>query len=236
MKLSSKRSIIILYILFALAIPVAVLGSIYSVLQLMLSTSPEHLRIEPVIWTVSLVIFGTYFFTYIYSLHKTRKDKMLTLKSFFPAFHFLIAFVFVLLLSYPISNYINMSYEWFGFAKKDFSVEYECDTHGGFLGDGDYVLILDCSENKEKAAELIKDWSKLPLPEAIGIKMYGGEKNGTHYGNMLSEKIPKIDNGYYMFEDRTPEYDENDAAHYTNFSIGLYDSDTDKMYYFRYDS
>ena len=194
MKLSSKRSIIILFILFALAIPVAVLGSIYSVLQLMLSTSPEHLRIEPVIWTVSLVIFGTYFFTYIYSLHKTRKNKKLTLKSFFPAFHCLIAVVFVLL------------------------------------------LILDCSENKEKAAELIKDWSKLPLPEALDLKMYGGEKNGMHYGNMLSEKIPEIDNGYYMFEDRTPEYAGDDAAHYTNFSIGLYDSDTDKMYYFRYDS
>ena len=55
------------------------------------------------------------------------------------------------------------------------------DTHGGFLGDGTYYLILDCSERKEQATELIKDWKPLPLTENLQLIMYGGEKNGVSY-------------------------------------------------------
>jgi hypothetical protein len=45
--------------------------------------------------------------------------------------------------------------QYFGFKTSSFTVIEESDTHGGFLGDGSYFLILDCSENREQAMELI---------------------------------------------------------------------------------
>ena len=95
--------------------------------------------------------------------------------------------------------------------KKDFSVVEELDTHGGFLGDGSYYLILDCSNNKEQALEKVEGWNKLPLSENLNLIMYGGEKDGVTYGYELAEEahMPSIDNGYYMFEDRHSESNDS---------------------------
>lgn len=118
------------------------------------------------------------------------------------------------------------------------------DTHGGFLGDGSYYLILDCSDNKEQVLEKVQDWNKLPLSENLNLIMYGGEKDGVKYGYDLTEEahMPAIENGYYMFEDRHSESkdsrDDSDlfGRYSLNFSIAIYDSDTDKMYYFEFDT
>lgn len=144
----------------------------------------------------------------------------------------------------PVGDYTNDTQEYFGFAKNDFSVVEELDTHGGFLGDGSYYLILDCSNNKEKSLEMIKDWNKLPLSENLNLIMYGGEKDGVTYGYNLAEEahMPKIENGYYMFEDRSSESkDSTDDSelfdrYSFNFSIAVYDCDTNIMYYFEFDT
>ena len=54
--------------------------------------------------------------------------------------------------------------------------------------------------------------------------------------------MPAIYNGYYMFEDRHSESKDSrddselfDRYSY-NFSIAIYDCDTDKMYYFEFDT
>ena len=61
---------------------------------------------------------------------------------------------------------------------------------------------------------------------------------------MLAEEayMPAIDNGYYMFKDRHSESKDSrddselfDRNSY-NFSIAIYDCDTDKMYYFEFDT
>ena len=134
--------------------------------------------------------------------------------------------------------------EHFGFTKKEFSVVEELDTHGGFHGDGSYYLILDCSDNKEKALELVKEWKELPLSENLELIMYGGERNGVTYSYELAKfaHIPKIENGYYIFKDRTSE--SKDSAddselfdrHSLNFSLAIYDCDTNKMYYIEFDT
>ena len=61
----------------------------------------------------------------------------------------------LLLLMKPIDNYTDITTEYFGFTKKDFSVIEELDTHGGFQGEGSHYLILDCSDDKEKALEIV---------------------------------------------------------------------------------
>lgn len=150
----------------------------------------------------------------------------------------------LLLLLKPINNYTDITAPYFGFTKKDFSVIEELDTHGGFQGEGSHYLILDCSNNKQKAFEIIKDWNNLPLSENLNIAMYGGEKDGIIYGYELAKEahIPKIENGYYIFEDNQLEGidSSNDSELLNrssfNFEISVYDCDTDKMYYFKFDT
>ncbi len=136
------------------------------------------------------------------------------------------------------------SRDYFGFCKEDFVILEETDTHSGFHGDGSYHLILDCSENKDKATEILREWIELPLSENLNLIMYGGKKDGTIYGYNLAKeaKIPQIENGYYYFCDRHSEStDSKDASALfdrgsLNFSIAVYDSDTDMMYYFEFDT
>lgn len=241
--MKSRIITIILFVLFALPIPVATLGGLVTLLWLFNSIMAAASFLEVVVALAGVVIAATYIVTYIFSLNQTRKNNRLSLETFFPVIHCLIACLFLLLLN-PVGNYVSDTYEYFGFAKKDFSVIEELDTHGGFHGDGFYYLILDCSENKQVALENVSGWETLPLSENLALIMYGGHKDGMWYGYNLAEdaNIPPIENGYYIFKDR--HSDSSDSAddselfnrHSFNFSIAIYDSDTDIMYYFEFDT
>lgn len=138
----------------------------------------------------------------------------------------------------------DSSGDYFGFGKNDFTVEEEADDHGGFLGDGLYYLIMDCSSNKEKAFENVSGWNELPLSENLSLVMYGGEKDGEIYGYNLAEKakIPNVENGCYYFRDRHSESSDSsdDSELFSrssfNFSLAVYDRDTNKFYYFAFDT
>ena len=139
---------------------------------------------------------------------------------------------------------ISARENYFGFSKKDFILIEESDTHGGFHGDGWYRLILDCSENREQTLKNVRSWEPLPLSENLDLILYGGEKDGVTYSYHLAEKakIPKIRNGYYRFCDRHSEStDSSDDSELFdrssfNFSLAVYDSDTDRLYYFEFDT
>ena len=125
---------------------------------------------------------------------------------------------------------------YFGFSKQQFTVVEERDTHGGFLGDGSYYLILDCSSNTDAALNIVANWNPLPLSENLSLIMYG------NYGLSEEAHMPAIENGYYCFEDRHSE--ANDASDDSelfsrasfNFSLAVYDSDTNRLYYFEFDT
>lgn len=233
--------IIVLFILFALPIPIAILGFLMSLVWLFGSVVMGLSFVEVITALVGVIVGSTYLITYIFALTKTWKIRKITLKTFFPIVHCLLALIFLLLLK-PINNYIENTTEHFGFAKKDFTVVEELDTHGGFQGEGSYYLILDCSNDKEKALERIEDWNKLPLSENLNLIMYGGEKDGVTYYGLEEAHMPTIYNGYYIFEDRHLESkdsrDDTDLfnRHSFNFSIALYDCDNHKMYYFEFDT
>ncbi len=133
--------------------------------------------------------------------------------------------------------------EYFGFKISVFTVIEEKDTHG-FHGDGSYYLILDCSEKRAQATELIRGWTPLPLTENLQLIMYGGEKDGVVYCHNLAEEAhwPIINNGVYKFVDRHSEAsgksdDTNLFSRYSfNFSIAAYDLDTNTLYYFEFDT
>lgn len=152
------------------------------------------------------------------------------------------AFVFLAALSSCLTSLQPDNY--FGFSKQSFVVVEEKDTHGGFVGDGAYYLILDCSDNTEDALSIVADWNELPLSENLNLIMYGGEKDGVTYGYDLSEEahMPVIENGYYYFEDRHSEAKDatDDSELFSrasyNFSLAVYDSDTNRLYYFEFDT
>ena len=132
----------------------------------------------------------------------------------------------------------------FDFKTSDFTVLEEKDTHGGFHGDGSFYLILDCSQNADKARSIVENWTTLPLSQNLHIVMYGGEKNGTNYGYNFAEEAhwPTIKNGVYKFVDRQSESknssDDSDLLdrYSFNFSIAVYDLDSDILYYFEMDT
>lgn len=238
-----KVLIIAIFVVFAVPIPIAMLGCLMTAMWFLSSLIKVTSFVEIISALIGVLIGATYIISYIFALNKTWNEKKLSIKSFIPVAHCLLALIYLFSLK-PTSDYVDKQTEHFGFAKRDFTVVEELDTHGGFLGDGSYYLILDCSDNKDKALEKLKDWNKLPLSENLKLIMYGGEKNGVKYGYDLAEDahMPVIDNGYYMFEDRHSESkDSKDDTelfdrHSYDFSIAVYDCDTDRMYYFEFDT
>ena len=243
MEKKTKTLFICFFILFALPIPVAFLGSLLTLMWFIIGFTRETVLLERISALSGLLIGATYIYSYIYALRSTKREKKISKKTFLPFAHCLAAAVYVLLM-YPTSVYISKTTERFGFRKADFTVLEECDTHGGFLGDGTYYLIMDCSDNKEKALKLIKGWNKLPLSRNLELTMFGGEKDGRKYSFGFAEeaKMPKIENGFYMFEDRHSESenskDDSDLLSRAsfNFSIAVYDCDTDIFYFFALDT
>lgn len=131
-----------------------------------------------------------------------------------------------------------------GIDPADFIIVEEQDTHGGLLGDGDYYMILDCSQNQGAALAIVQGWKPLPLSEYLQAIMYGGTVGKVTYCHEFAKaaRWPVIQNGVYTFLDRHAEAkdpaDETAFLHrYSfNFSIAAYDFDTDTLYYFEYDS
>lgn len=158
--------------------------------------------------------------------------------------------IFAIMLALTLINVLSacsadtQSNDYFGFSEQDFTVVEEQNTHGGFHGDGSYYLILDCSNNTEKALKIVDDWNSLPLSENLELIMFGGEKDGINYGYDLSEEahMPEIENGYYCFRDRHSQAEDSSddsellSRSSFNFSLAVYDSDTNRFYYFEFDT
>lgn len=111
------------------------------------------------------------------------------------------------------------------------------DSHGGFLGDGQYFAKISCTKID------INDWKELPLSTELQktVGMHWCDGNGC---NDIYEKynIPKIKNGYYYFYDRHSEStnpkddtDLNNRNSY-NFTVAIYDSDNKIIYFYEADT
>ncbi|HHX23158.1 MAG TPA: hypothetical protein GX723_03965 [Thermoanaerobacterales bacterium] len=90
----------------------------------------------------------------------------------------------------------------------------------------------------------LESWQKLPLSENVHLIIYGGEKDnvGYNYNFAKSFGIPQIKNGYWFFSDRhnkstSPEKDVDLFERRSfNFTLAIYDIDTNTLYYFELDT
>ena len=115
------------------------------------------------------------------------------------------------------------------------------DTHGGFLGDGDYFAELKCkSINYEKLAS---NWKELPLSssleEILNVKQCG-DRGCLNVFEKYS--IPNIENGYYYCVDRHSEsidkYDSTDINNRSswNFTLAILDKESNTVYFYKLDT
>ena len=175
-------------------------------------------------------------------------------------FVFLILGVFLGVLVFSISSLLLIGYlipsetheeNYFRLMKEESGVELssckiieEDDSHGGFLGDGITRRIYDCRDAKIKISNL-KKWKELPLSENLSIEIYGGITiDGKEYPGQ--DELPQIENGYYYFIDNHSEVEEEGINRHSdenllkrasqNYTLGMYDLDTNKFYYYEQDT
>ena len=113
------------------------------------------------------------------------------------------------------------------------------DSHGGFHGDGLTFRSLSFTDD-QVINEIVrsKKWKPLPLTDPIKrltSEDYIYDESGNRF-------FPEIQHGYYMFIDRHRESsDPSDDSKVLNrssfnFTIAVYDTDQDILYYAEFDT
>lgn len=125
----------------------------------------------------------------------------------------------------------------------------ESDTHGGFHGDGiRYIEFTFADDSFLQKIQADNTWHALPVQEwEITALLYGTEQDGVSYGAALCDDegaplFPTVENGYYLFYDRHAESETPFSGtgvlerNSYNFTIALYDADTNMLYYAELDT
>ena len=158
-----------------------------------------------------------------------------------------LALVAAILLVSCFGNGID---EVFGIDVRSAEVVSDTDSHGGFLGDGERVAVLKFSDSSvEKEIEASPDWLPLPASDGVAAVIWGVEyeSEGSVYGvgPFTLAEIPKVENGWYCFCDRSPEGHALNGDPYgypdgftppLNFTFAVYDADEDILYYVESDT
>ena len=116
------------------------------------------------------------------------------------------------------------------------------DSHGGFHGDGDTLVIFQTSGFQPG-----EDWQEFPLPDSLSIALWGGMAGDMQWGSLLTDEtgeplMPEVENGHYYFRDRhsesTDPEDPSDLLSRSsfNFTLAVYDGDSETVYYFEKDT
>ena len=150
--------------------------------------------------------------------------------------------IFLLIIIYIIYLHTFYNYNFYSslietqipiFAKME-----EKDTHGGFHGDGETLAKVYFSD--EQAQKFMKNisncshWNEFPIPETLQNCAY----------NSIDEemKLPSINNGYWFFLDRhskaTDKYNYNEMSGRasSNYSIAVFDIDSNILYIYSLDT
>lgn len=122
------------------------------------------------------------------------------------------------------------------------------DSHGGFHGDG--TTVIKVQYKGTALAEQIEehgDWNVLPLTENLTALVYGVHTEEASVDPMVHDGtgtpiLQEVQSGYYCFIDRhsqstNPKDDSGvlGRASY-NFTIAIYDTDNQTLYYIEFDT
>lgn len=110
------------------------------------------------------------------------------------------------------------------------------DTHDGFHGDGATVVQYDCTPIADAVLRKSESWAVLPMTENLHKIMYeDGYSLAAKYG------IPTVSHGRYFFVDSQAEADTHSDANLLarpsfNFTLVILDTDSNQLYFFKYDT
>lgn len=116
------------------------------------------------------------------------------------------------------------------------------DTHSG---NGDGTTCIAYSFSDDTLLEEIKsssEWKEFPLDNTVQALVYGVSDETSTKGPFLTNKdenplVPEIQNGYYLLIDRQGENEKDILDRYSfNFTLGLYDTDTNTLYFCKLDT
>lgn len=120
------------------------------------------------------------------------------------------------------------------------------DTHSGNR-DGVTCIVLRFDDNTV-LENIMNDsgWSEFPLDDTVQTLVYGVSDEASRTGPFLSDQegnplVPDIQNGYYLLMDRQSQKElaaGADILHRSsfNFTLGLYDTDTNTLYFCQLDT
>ena len=105
---------------------------------------------------------------------------------------------------------------------KSYQIEFHEDTHGGFHGDGEEIIIF--RPTAEQIEKIEAKWQKTPVDSGIAPLIFPKEE---YNGLELTEYIPDTE-GFWFYKNR------NDALYSYNFSFAFFDGE--KVYYYELDT
>ncbi|MBQ6579354.1 MAG: hypothetical protein IIX33_00845 [Oscillospiraceae bacterium] len=105
---------------------------------------------------------------------------------------------------------------------KSYQIEFHEDTHGGFHGDGEEIIIF--RPTAEQIEKIETEWQKTPVDSGIAPLIFPKEE---YNGLELTEYIPDTE-GFWFYKNR------NDALYSYNFSFAFFDGE--KVYYYELDT
>lgn len=118
------------------------------------------------------------------------------------------------------------------------------DDHGGFHGDGQTYAVIKFSDNNVlNSIKNASQWKTLPLDETIKTLICGVKDENFNNGPYLADNngnavFPPIKKGYYLFIDRNNEGSSANILNRFsfNFTITIYDIDTNTLHYGKLDT
>ena len=107
---------------------------------------------------------------------------------------------------------------------KPYQIEFHEDTHGGFHGDGEEIIIF--RPTAEQTEKIKSQWNKTPVENGIYSLIFAKEE---YNGLELAKHIPNA-KGYWLYKNRS-----SFANGYSyNFSFAFFDGE--KVYYYELDT
>ena len=130
--------------------------------------------------------------------------------------------------------------ESLGIDVSDAAIVQSYDDHSGFHGDGTIFAAFSFEDNAlEERISAPGGWKVLPLTDTLTTLVYGTRTETTATGPFIGITMPKVEEGYYVFHDRLNECDTDDLVLTRgsyNYTIAIYDSLSDTLYYCEYDT
>lgn len=127
----------------------------------------------------------------------------------------------VLNFIFPSAAVINIKSN-LGLEIKASQIEFHKDTHGGFHGDGEELIIF--TPAKEQIEKIEAEWNKTPVDSEIALLIYPeSEYNGLDLMNYLPET-----EGFWFYKNR--------GKHESSINISFAFFDGEKVFFYELDT